>query len=48
MYDRQEDPTQITNLAWPGAERSPDQEAAYQRLRALLEEVESTRLQPLT
>lgn len=47
MYDRQEDPTQVMNLAWPDVERSPEQEAAYQRLRALLEEVESTRLQPL-
>jgi len=47
MYDRQEDPAQVTNLAWSDAERSPEQDAAYQRLRSLLEEVEATRLQPL-
>jgi choline-sulfatase len=47
MYDRQEDPNQMTNLAWTNVQRTSEQEDAYQRLRALLEEVEGTRLQPL-
>lgn len=47
MYDRQADPIQIKNLAWTGVQRDTEQEAAYQRLLALLEEVEKTRLQPL-
>lgn len=47
MYDRQDDPAQMTNLAWTGAERMPEQEEAFQRLRALLAEVEATRLQPM-
>jgi arylsulfatase A-like enzyme len=47
MYDRQDDPNQMTNLAWTGVERTPEQEEAYQRLRALLADVEATRLQPL-
>ena len=47
MYDRKADPDQKTNLAWTGVTRDADQEAAYQRLLALLEEVETTRLQPL-
>ncbi len=40
-------PTQATNLAWTGAARDDAQEAAYQRLRTLLADVEQTRLQPL-
>ncbi len=47
MYDRQADPTEAVNLAWPGVSRDAEQEAAYQRLLALLEEVDKTRLQPL-
>ena len=47
MYDRETDPTQVKNLAWTGVQRDDEQEAAYQRLLALLEEVEKTRLQPL-
>jgi len=39
--------TQVKNLAWTGVQRDAKQEAAYQRLLALLEEVEKTRLQPL-
>ncbi|MFT4041246.1 MAG: sulfatase-like hydrolase/transferase [Thermomicrobiales bacterium] len=47
LYDRETDPNQATNLAWPGASRDAEQEAAYQRMLALLAEVEQTRLQPL-
>lgn len=47
MYDRESDPTETTNLAWSGYQRDDAQEAAYQRLRALLDEVEQTRLHPL-
>jgi hypothetical protein len=47
MYDRETDPTEATNLAWSGYQRDNDQEAAYQRMLALLEDVEETRLQPL-
>jgi choline-sulfatase len=48
MYDRQADPDQKTNLAWTGVTRDAEQEAAYQRLLALLDEVEQMRLQPLS
>ena len=47
MYDRQTDPTEAVNLAWTGVSRDAEREAAYQRLLALLEEVDKTRLQPL-
>ena len=47
MYDREADPSQATNLVWSGFTRDADQEAAFQRLTALLAEVEQTRLQPL-
>jgi hypothetical protein len=48
MYDREADPNEEHNLAWTGVQRAAEQETAYQRLLALLEEVEQTRLQPLT
>jgi choline-sulfatase len=47
MYDREADPIEATNLAWTGYQRDKEQEAAFQRLLALLKEVEQTRLQPL-
>jgi choline-sulfatase len=47
MYDREADPNQATNLTWSTYQRDDEQEAAYQRLLALLEEIEQTRLQPL-
>ncbi|MFN8593649.1 MAG: DUF4976 domain-containing protein, partial [Thermomicrobiales bacterium] len=47
MYDLAADPTEATNLAWPDYQRDAEQEAAYQRLLSLLQEVEQTRLQPL-
>jgi arylsulfatase A-like enzyme len=47
MYDRAADPDEATNLAWSGYTRGDVEEAAYQRLLALLEEVDQTRLQPL-
>ena len=47
MYDREADPIEAVNLAWTGVQRDAAQEAAYQRLLALLEDVEQTRLQPL-
>ena len=46
-YDLAADPTEATNLAWPDYQRDAEQEAAYQRLLSLLQEVEQTRLQPL-
>lgn len=47
MYDLQTDPTETTSLCWSGHQRDVEQEAAYQRLLALLQEVEETRLRPL-
>jgi arylsulfatase A-like enzyme len=47
MYDLLTDPDERTNLAWEHAGRSPEQEEAYVRLRARLEEVQRTRLNPL-
>jgi choline-sulfatase len=47
MYDLAAEPTEATNLAWTDYQRDDEQEAAYQRLLALLEKVEQTRLQPL-
>ncbi|HEX8395048.1 MAG TPA: sulfatase-like hydrolase/transferase [Longimicrobium sp.] len=47
MYDLQADPLETTNLCWPGYTRTDHEETAYQRLLALLDEVQQTRLQPL-
>ncbi|MFN8132383.1 MAG: sulfatase-like hydrolase/transferase [Solirubrobacteraceae bacterium] len=47
MYDLKHDPHEVRNLARPGARRTATQEAQYQRLRAKLERVQETRLQPL-
>jgi arylsulfatase A-like enzyme len=47
MYDLQTDPLEQNNLAWPGANPTPEQVAQRIRLTAKLEEVQATRLQPL-
>lgn len=47
MYDLKKDPLERNNLAYEGYQRTRRQEAAYLRLRAKLEEVQATRLQPL-
>lgn len=47
MYDLLCDPDERDNLARDGYTRSDEQEAAYLRLRALLDEVQRTRLAPL-
>jgi len=47
MYDLKSDPLEKTNLAYEGYERSPREEAQFQRLKRKLARVEKTRLQPL-
>ncbi len=47
MYDLKHDPNEVRNLARPGVRRTAAQEAQYTRLRAKLERVQATRLQPL-
>jgi choline-sulfatase len=47
MYDLKTDPLETENLAHHGYERSPRQEAQFQRLKRKLARVEKTRLQPL-
>jgi choline-sulfatase len=47
MYDLQTDPLEVRNLAFSGYRRTPEQERQYRRLRAKLDVVEQTRLQPL-
>jgi choline-sulfatase len=47
MYDLKQDPLETENLAHPGYERSPAQEAQFQRLKGKLVRVEKTRLRPL-
>jgi hypothetical protein len=47
MDDLLSDPLEVTNIAWPTYNRSPEQQKEYDRLRLKLEYVKSTRLQPL-
>jgi arylsulfatase A-like enzyme len=47
MYDLKKDPLETENLAHKGYERSPTQEAQFQRLKRKLARVEKTRLAPL-
>ena len=47
MYDLLHDPLERVNLAWRGHARTEEQEEAYVRLRAQMDEVERTRLAPL-
>jgi arylsulfatase A-like enzyme len=47
MYDLKKDPLETENLAHESFERSPAQEAQFQRLKRKLARVEKTRLQPL-
>lgn len=47
MYDLWCDPSELVNLCWAGYRRTPEQEAAYRRLRRRLAAIERTRLRPL-
>lgn len=47
MYDLKHDPLEMVNLCWEGYVRTPEQEAAYRRLRRRLATVQKTRLTPL-
>jgi arylsulfatase A-like enzyme len=46
MYDLAADPLEVNNIAYPGNDRTPQQEAEFVRLRARLEEVQAIRLRP--
>jgi choline-sulfatase len=48
MYDLKSDPLERTNLAYQDYQRTPEQEAEYERLKRMLARVEETRLQPLS
>ena len=48
MYDLKTDPLERKNLAYEGYKRTPEQQRQYRRLRRKLDEVEQTRLQPLS
>jgi arylsulfatase A-like enzyme len=48
MYDLRHDPLEVRNIAYRGHKRTAQQEREYRRLRAKLERVEQTRLQPLS
>ena len=47
MYDLLSDPLEVTNIAWPSYNRSPEQQKEYERLQLKLQSVKSSRLQPL-
>jgi choline-sulfatase len=47
MYDRLKDPLETQNIAYPGFNRTPEQQKEYERLREKLQLVKATRLQPL-
>jgi choline-sulfatase len=47
FYDLVEDPLESINMAYRGYRRTPEQEREYKRMRAKLQRVEETRLQPL-
>lgn len=47
MYDLAADPDELDNLAYRPAMLNPEQKRAYERLRAKLDLVKATRLQPL-
>jgi arylsulfatase A-like enzyme len=48
MYDLKTDPLERANLAYGGYRRTPAQERQFRRLRRKLDDVEHTRLQPLS
>jgi choline-sulfatase len=48
MYDLENDSLERTNLAYQDYQRTPEQEAEYERLKRMLARVEETRLQPLS
>jgi arylsulfatase A-like enzyme len=47
MYDLKHDPLEMVNLCWDGYVRTPEQEAAFRRLRRKLATIRKTRLTPL-
>jgi hypothetical protein len=47
MYDLKTDPTEKTNIAFQGYERSATEETQFQRLKRKLARIEKRRLQPL-
>jgi arylsulfatase A-like enzyme len=47
MYDVLLDPQEIRNIAFPGADRTEQEEREFKRLQLLLEHVSETRLQPI-
>lgn len=47
MYDLKHDPLEMVNLCWAGYVRTPEQEAAFRRLRRKLATIRKTRLAPL-
>jgi arylsulfatase A-like enzyme len=47
MYDLHADPQEVRNITWPGAERTPEEESEFKRLRKLIEHVTENRLQPI-
>lgn len=47
MNDLLSDPLEVTNIAWPSYNRSPEQQKEYERLQLKLQYVKSSRLQPL-
>jgi choline-sulfatase len=47
LYDLEKDPEEVVNLAFPGYDRSAEQDRQYLRLRRKLRRVQATRLQPL-
>ncbi|HET9198400.1 MAG TPA: sulfatase-like hydrolase/transferase [Solirubrobacterales bacterium] len=47
MYDLKTDPEETRNIAYPGYERTPEQERQLKRLKAKLARVEKTRLKSL-
>lgn len=48
MYDLLNDPLETKNLAYDGYQRTPDEQKEFERLKAKLETVKATRLQPFS
>ena len=47
MYNLEDDPFEVRNIAWPGANRTAEEEFEFMRLQEKLNLVINTRLQPL-
>lgn len=48
MYDRLKDPLETQNIAWPTFQRTQGQQKEFERLQEKLQQVQATRLQPLS